>query len=331
MTNINPFQYTNSFIKGYNAARAANTQNSAIFQQNENTVLNQPSQTILPKTMQQLSQTTAELAALDSRQTIDMLKQLLNMPKNFEELLTQLTSSKEGINQSLGLLLLAANSDLSALSVLLKNSSKEAMTNLYKMLAQLNQIGMSLQDELISEITKYISFVAASSNSDVQTLKAVILMYLPWLPLTDPNSFRLEIGNKNGSDNNFSDDYISVLISTENYGNIQADIYKTEKDGIKILMITSETFPQSILKELMKEESKKYSININMEMAVKKSFNKEQSGKAELQLSMNTSPGVNPFLLLISNTLIKNVHSIDNKEKLRHQREEKITNGKNKN
>ena len=156
-------------------------------------------------------------------------------------------------------------------------------------------------------------------------------MYLPWLPLTDPNSFRLEIGNKNGSDNNFSDDYISVLISTENYGNIQADIYKTEKDGIKILMITSETFPQSILKELMKEESKKYSININMEMAVKKSFNKEQSGKAELQLSMNTSPGVNPFLLLISNTLIKNVHSIDNKEKLRHQREEKITNGKNKN
>ena len=326
MTNINPFQYTNSFIKGYNAARAANTQNSAIFQQNENTVLNQPSQTILPKTMQQLSQTTAELAALDSRQTIDMLKQLLNMPKNFEELLTQLTSSKEEINQSLGLLLLAANSDLSALSVLLKNSS-----NLYKMLAQLNQIGMSLQDELISEITKYISFVAASSNSDVQTLKAVILMYLPWLPLTDPNSFRLEIGNKNGSDNNFSDDYISVLISTENYGNIQADIYKTEKDGIKILMITSETFPQSILKELMKEESKKYSININMEMAVKKSFNKEQSGKAELQLSMNTSPGVNPFLLLISNTLIKNVHSIDNKEKLRHQREEKITNGKNKN
>ena len=149
MTNINPFQFINSFIGGYNTARTASAQNSRIFQnsQNENSVLNKPSQTILPKTMQQLSQTTAELAMLDKQQTIDMLKQLLNMPKNFEQLLSQLANSKDGINQSLGLLLLAANTDLSALANLLKNNSKEAMTNLYQMLAQYNKIGMFLMFE----------------------------------------------------------------------------------------------------------------------------------------------------------------------------------------
>ncbi len=329
MTNINPFQFTNSFINGYNTARTANAQNNTVLQngQNENAVLNQPSQTILPKTMQQLSQTTAELAMLDNQQTIDMLKQLLNMPKNFEQLLSQLTSSKDGINQSLGLLLLAANTDLSALSNLLKNNSKDAMTNLYQMLAQYNKIGMNLKDELISDITKYISFVAASSNNDVQTLKAAILMYLPWLPLTDPNAFKLEIGNKGGSDNTLSDDYISILITTINYGNLQADVYKTNQDGIKIQLISSQTFPQNEFILLMKEESKKYSININFDLAVNKSFNKEKAEKSDTQIYMNTSPGVNPFLLLISNVLIKNVHIIDSKEDLREKRKGMLTNG----
>ena len=39
---------------------------------------------------------------------------------------------------------------------------------------------------------------------------------------------------------------------------------------------------------------------------------------------MNTSPGVNPFLLLISNAVIKNVHIIDVKENLKEQRKEKL-------
>ena len=46
---------------------------------------------------------------------------------------------------------------------------------------------------------------------------------------------------------------------------------------------------------------------------------------------MNTSPGVNPFLLLISNALIKNVHIIDDKENLKEKRKEKINNGKSEN
>ncbi len=329
MTNINPFQFINSFIGGYNTARTASAQNSRIFQnsQNENSVLNKPSQTILPKTMQQLSQTTAELAMLDKQQTIDMLKQLLNMPKNFEQLLSQLANSKDGINQSLGLLLLAANTDLSALANLLKNNSKEAMTNLYQMLAQYNKIGMSLKDELISDITKYISFVAAASTSDAQTLKATILMYLPWLPLTYPNAFKLEIGNKAGSDESTEDDYISILITTVNYGNLQADVYKTAQDGIKIQLISSKTFPQNEFILLMKEESKKYSININFELAIKENFNKEKAEKSDTKIYMNTSPGVNPFLLLIANSLIKNVHIIDSKEDLREKRKGMLING----
>ena len=43
---------------------------------------------------------------------------------------------------------------------------------------------------------------------------------------------------------------------------------------------------------------------------------------------MNTSPGVNLFLLLISSSLIKNVHTVDTKQNLREKRKEMLDNGK---
>ena len=77
----------------------------------------------------------------------------------------------------------------------------------------------------------------------------------------------------------------------------------------------------------MKEESKKHNININLLLDVKEAFNKKKDEKYETQVFMNTSPGINPFLLLIANTVIKHVHTIDYKENLREQRKEKVQNG----
>ena len=74
----------------------------------------------------------------------------------------------------------------------------------------------------------------------------------------------------------------------------------------------------------MQEESIKYSININFLFSVKELFNKDKNEKTKTQVCMNTSPGVNPFLLLISNAVIKKVHIIDVKENLREQRKEKL-------
>lgn len=329
MSNINWGQFLNNFANNFNRVAQSNVPNA------QQPVLNTPqtsqpyiAQPYLPQTANQLAQTAAELTLLNQQQSTNMLKDLLQFPKNFEQLLTQLQTNPEMVNQKTALILLASTMDLSKLSNLLKTNSKEAMSNLYQMLAQYSKVGIDLKDEQLGQLTKLISFVAASSASDVQSLKATMLMYLPWLPLTDPNSFKLEIAN-NGADNvKDSDDYISILIATEHYGNLQADVFKTNEDGIKIQLISSETFPQKDFILLMKEESKKYNININLDMAQKEVFNKKKNEKSQVQVSMNTSPGVNPFLLLISNSVIKNVHEIDDRENLREQRKEKID-GKN--
>lgn len=325
MTNINWGQFSNNFISGFNSAGANNVQNTPL---NANPMPMQqqstPLEVLLPNYIAQLQQTTNELATLNQQQTMNMLKELLQFPKNFEQLLSQLTTNVQQSAQQSALLLLASNMNLGNLSFLLQNNSKEAMTNLYQMLAQFNQVGMALKDEQINELSKLISFVATASTNDVQTLKATMLIYLPWLPLTDPNAFKLEIASSGSDGSKASDDNVSIMISTENYGNLQAEIYKTDKDGIKIELITSETFPQKEFTVLMKDEGIKYNININFDLFQKEAFNKDKKEKSQTEICVNASSGVNLFLLLISNSVIKNVHIIDSKESLREQRKEKL-------
>lgn len=330
MTNINWGQFSNNFSNNFNQVGVNNVQqNQPVIQpptsqqapqQNNNNLM----QTLFPNATQQLNQAFMQLASLNQQQTMNMLKELLQFPKNFEQLLSQLTTNANNVNNQTALLLLMSNLDFSKLSSLLQNSSKEAMSNLYQMLAQFNQMGMGLKDEQLGELTKLISFVAASSSSDVQSLKTTMLMYLPWLPLTDPDAFKLNITDKSFDGGLTSDDSISILMSTQNYGNIKVEIFKTDKDGIRIDFISSDTFPVKHFDNLMKEESKKYSININMEYTQKSVFNKDKNEVSKTQITMNTSPGVNPFLLVISNTVIKNIHSVDEMENLREARKEKL-------
>ena len=328
MSNINWGQFLNNY-NNFSGINVNNTQNQPL---NNNLMpqmqQNTPLDVLLPNYIQQLQQTTSQLASLNQQQLTNMIKDLLNFSKNFDSFLSQLTVNSQNINQQTALLILASTLNLTQLSSLLQNNSKDAMTNLYQMLAQYNQLGVSIKDEQLTQLSKLISFVAASASSDVQSLKTTMLMYLPWLPLTDPNAFKLEITNAGSDNNDISDDFVTVLIATENFGNLQANIYKTQQDGIRIELITSETFPQNDFVILMKEESKKYSININFQLEKKEIFNKSKNENATTQVSMNTSPGVNPFLLLISNALIKNVHIIDDKENLKEKRKEKVENGK---
>ncbi len=333
MTNINPFQFINNFISGYNNSKTAKTQNFAIIQnnQNENAVIKESARNVMPKTMQQLSMITTELAKLENQQIIDMLKQLLNMPKNFEQLLKQLVVNMQESDNKNVLILLAATLNTEQLSELLQTNSKEALSKLYQMLAQFNKIGVSLKDEQISEISKLISFVSAAALSEPQTIRATMLMYLPWLPLTDNNMFKLDIASKETAESVEVDDFVTILITTQNFGNFKAEIIKTNNDEIKIILVISDTFPLKTFEILMKEDSKKYNVNINIDTEIEKNFNKETIKQEKIQISVNVSSKVNPFLLLISNALIKNVHTVDEKQNLINQRKEKLDNGKNKN
>ena len=325
MSNINWGQFLNNFANNIARISNANLQNlTAMTETVEQPVQNNTASSQFPSTSAQLSQTAAEIANMNQQQNVDMLKDLMKLPKNFDQLMSKLSTNNENINKETVLLLLTSSLDMGKLSSMLQSNSKQAMSNLYQMLAQYNQLGLSLKDEQVGQLTKLISFTAASTSSDVQTLKTTMLMYLPWLPLTDPEAFKLEMAQKSDGNSDGSDDSISVLMQTENYGNAKCDIFKTNEDGIKIIFTSSDTFPQKDFQALMKEEGIKYNININFEFDKKSIFNPDKIEKSKTQVFLNTSPGVNPFLLLISNTVIKNVHSIDIKESIKEIRKENL-------
>ena len=157
MSNINWGQIINNFGSTINST----TVNPA--QKNNNSIevgpqlYNPPQvhqakqQPILPQTTEQLAKTTAELALLNQQQNINMLKDLLKLPKNFEQLLNQIATTPDKATQKTALLLITSTLNTAELSALLQNSSKDAMSNLYKMLAQFNQVGMTVKDEQTTE------------------------------------------------------------------------------------------------------------------------------------------------------------------------------------
>ena len=149
MTNINWSQILSNFASAMNNNVSNFVQKNAnllgagpqVYNPHQNATQQQQPKNPLPLTTNQLAQTTAELTSLNQQQTTNMLKELLQLPKNIEQLLAQLTTKDTQINQKTALLLLASHLNINDLSSLLKTNSKDALNNLYQMLAQYNQAG----------------------------------------------------------------------------------------------------------------------------------------------------------------------------------------------
>ena len=326
MSNINAGQIFNNFPNNIKQIQTGNIKGDII---SESSIIKEQEITAnikrnFPNTTMQLSQTMAELSLLNRTQTINMLKELLNFPKSMEQLISQLAIKEGDTNAKVLTLISLSNIDLSELKTLIQSSAKEGITKLYKMVAEYNAIGIRIKEEQINEITKLITYISSVSNSEIQSIKTAITMYLPWLPLTDPEAFKLEITEKGGEKERENIDTITVLISTINYGNVQFKIYEIERNKILIDMSVSEKFPQKELISKIKEENKKNNVNIEAEIRVKRIENKDKNKERETKVYMNINKGIKANILVITTNIINKIHIIDKKEELRERREEKI-------
>ena len=273
--------------------------------------INSQMQILFPGASAQLAQTASELAEMNQKQAVDMLKDMLNVPRNMEQLISQLTTNSSYVNIKTAMFLLNSTLDIMKLSAMLQNTSKDAITNLAQIISKYSQTGLPLKEEQITQIAKMLTIVSTSTTSEVQTLKTMMLLYLPWLPLTSPDMFKLEIAKAGSSGGLEGTDSITVMIATENYGNVMGVLSKTDEESISADITVSKSFPCNDLKYLLNEESKKYSVNINCSFTQKSEFDKDKVKKSKTKVVMNTSPGVNPFLILIAGAFIKHVHDTD--------------------
>lgn len=332
MSDFNIGQPINRFSGADYSHKSAKSSEGVGFQQPPPNVQNAPQQAPhrnLNQTLtQQANLMNSQLAQLNNIDKSILLKELFNLPQDIKDFLLMMTSSNTTKNvnpQELMTLLMNSNIDLSKLVLFMQQNGKEALSKLFQMVANFNQLGTSMKTAQMNELSAIINAcIPTAGTSQTQTLKNILLLYLPWLPLGEQNGFELEIGNNGGEDGKQSDDSITILISTVNFGNVQVQLFKEPQKKINMQIACSKEFPKKEIEKEIQNEALNYNVQTGIVFEEKQTFSKEKQLTQNTQVSMNTSPGVNPFLILMAQAVIKTIIGIDKNYSLRETRKENL-------
>lgn len=200
-------------------------------------------------------------------------------------------------------------------SKLILQNGKQAVAALIIAMASASKQGLSNEQiqETLSVINSCISL--AESNSPAQTLKSLMMLYLPWLPLNEGVGFDLEITPQDGeSDSN--DSKLIVLIQTKIFGNLKGEFTLTTSNSVDVLIYCSESFPKKILQQLLMEESSAHAMNTNIDVEEVQPKADEKNEVNETKVNLSATNEMNPYLLLMAHSFIRNTILIDNNASL---------------
>ena len=177
-------------------------------------------------------------------------------------------------------------------------------------MASASKDGMSGEQirETLSILNSCIAL--AESNNPTQTLKSLMLLYLPWLPLNEGVGFDLEVETPDG-ENESNDSKLTVLIQTKNYGNVKGVFTLTTSNSVDIYIICSEDFPKNTLQKSLMEESSSHAMNSVIDIETIEPKKKLTLEKQETKVNLSATNEMNPYLLLMAHAFIRNTIFID--------------------
>lgn len=192
-------------------------------------------------------------------------------------------------------------------------NSRHAVAELIISMASASKQGMSNEQirETLSIINSCISM--AESNNPEQMLKSLMLLYLPWLPLSEGVGFDLEITPPEG-ENESNDSKLTVLIQTRNFGNVKGVFTLTTSNSVEVLITCSENFPKNLLQKSLMDESKSHAMNTNIDITEVKPQKEELNETREAKVNLSATNEMNPYLLLMAHSFIRNTIIIDSNE-----------------
>ena len=200
---------------------------------------------------------------------------------------------------------------LTDVSKLILQNGKQAVAALIVAMASASKQGISNEQiqETLSIINSCISM--AESNTPTQTLKSLMMLYLPWLPLNEGIGFDLEITPQTGEEES-NDSKLTVLIQTKNFGNLKGEFTLTTSNSVEVLIICSDNFPKKLLQKSLMEESTAHAMNTNIDIEELKPAKEEIKENRETKVNLSATNEMNPYLLLMAHSFIRNTILIDN-------------------
>lgn len=164
----------------------------------------------------------------------------------------------------------------------------------------------------LKETAKLInaSVAAASQNDSAQTMKLLMLLYLPWLPLQEGVGFDLDI--ENGGADEGADSILVITITTLNYGNVTATLVLESSNSVHVNIECVKEFPKDELIMRIESDEKHYSMEsvVSFETNSQTTVNEKQE-KPQAKINMSNTNEINPYLLLMAHTIIRHVIEID--------------------
>ena len=248
---------------------------------------------------QMQAQILAQLQGLSTGQMQATLQQ--QMSQNMQSMLKNLPIST------------SAMINLNEIAILLQNNGKDAITKLIAAMAAASQSGLTDLSQM-KDTAKLInaSIAAAGQNNPTQTLKTLMLLYLPWLPLQEGVGFALEIEASESEDPN--DSILVITITTKNYGVVTATLILETSNSVHTAIECSEKFPKDELMLRIEKEQKNYSMQSVISFETKHSEPQASvdDKNAQAKINMSNTNEINPYMLLMAHTIIRHVIEIDN-------------------
>ncbi len=248
----------------------------------------------------QLSQTQAQiLAQLQGLNSAELMNGKLN-----QALLSQLEASIRKLPISTTGMI-----NIADLATLIKTNGKDALTQIIINMANSAKNGINDVSQM-KDAARLInaSIGVASQKDNAQTLKILMLLYLPWLPLQQGVDFDLEIQSQNekSSDNSI----LIIRIQTINYGEIVAMLVLESANAISINIQCAETFPKDELNLRLNADNKNYSAQTCLTYT-DKNMDKSKAEKTQATINMSNTNEINPYLLLTAHLIIRHIVEID--------------------
>ena len=136
--------------------------------------------------------------------------------------------------------------NLSQIAQMIQANGKDALTKIIMTMTEASKMGINDLSQL-KEMAKLInaSIAIASENEPAKTMKLLLMLYLPWLPLKEGVDFDLEVTQKENSSE--SDSILTVTITTINFGTVVATLYLETSNSIQVAIQCAEDFPKEEL------------------------------------------------------------------------------------
>lgn len=259
------------------------------------------------------------ISTVEIEQRANYIKDLLNLPRDFEAFIKMIQGQNMNMQamKDLSKLLNNGKINLGELTVLLGDNSKEAIQKLMMTIMTVSKMGSND----VSQLKELMAMFSASGGQvdNSNTLKNLLMLYLPWLPLSIRNElnldFDIDIFDKiQGADENNenSGEVIRIMVQTANFGNILATLELNSKNEVDVFIQANENFPEKEILKMFKKENKQSNITSNVTVEKNKSANNQTSKDKNVQIT--SSNYVSPKLILAAHSLIKIIIDVDNQE-----------------